>query len=95
MSQCKAEQKDGAKCTGKAILGTDFCLQHQKVNPNFVVASGIGGALIGNLLLPGLGGIIVGSAIGGAIGATGPPRPTAAGEGDSDRDEETHAEAKK
>jgi hypothetical protein len=69
MPQCEAQTKAGTRCRRQAEGGSRYCHQHGS-NAGLVVASGIGGALIGNLFAPGIGALI-GALIGGAIAASG------------------------
>lgn len=77
-SQCNAHFADGRRCPNPAVPGSQYCSQHRYLDGNRVLAGTIGGALIGNLLFPGVGGAVVGGIVGGILssssstGSTGP-----------------------
>lgn len=63
MNRCQAHTNAGRRCLNNAIHG-DYCAVHRgQVSSGAVAAIGIGAA-IGNALVPGLGGAIVGGLLG-------------------------------
>lgn len=70
MSQCNGKNKDGSRCRNRAIKGSNFCRLHKKQENFLLPAFAIGGALLGNLLVPGIGAAIIGGIIGGFLGAS-------------------------
>lgn len=64
MDRCEAITKAGRRCRNNARSGSDFCAKHA----NEVSGSGMGaalfGAFVGNTVLPGIGGALLGGAAG-------------------------------
>lgn len=46
-----------------------FIQQQEKDKSGTVLVTTVGGAILGNLILPGIGGALIGGLIGGALGA--------------------------
>ena len=61
MGLCKGAKKDGGCCSNVAMDGTEYCWRHkeQGINQNLAF-TGIG-AFIGHLLMPGVGGLVLGA----------------------------------
>lgn len=66
MNQCQATKTDGTQCRRQIKKGTRFCGQHRETRLDYKRAAMVGfGAFLGNALVPGLGGIVVGALAGG------------------------------
>lgn len=64
MSRCEAATKSGRRCLNDALADDDYCRVHEgQVSDGNFVAAAIG-ALVGNALVPGLGGALLGGASG-------------------------------
>lgn len=64
MGRCQAKTKLGHRCKKVARENKNFCYQHiGSVDSNGIIAVAAGAA-IGNALLPGLGGMLLGGAVG-------------------------------
>lgn len=62
MGRCIATTKSGGRCKNTAINGRSFCNTHKdQFNTSDAIAIA-SGAIIGNLILPGVGGILLGGA---------------------------------
>lgn len=70
MAQCKATKQDGTRCKNNAAPNKQYCHIHLKQKGGNTPALAIGGALLGNIIIPGVGGAIAGAIIGGIIGAS-------------------------
>lgn len=67
MALCNGKTKSGRRCHNYARAESDFCAAHSsQISISEVISSGVG-ALIGNTLLPGLGGVVVGGVAGKAL----------------------------
>lgn len=67
MTQCRGKTKAGRRCFNSATEGSDFCSIHQsQVSFGEVLATGAG-ALIGNVFVPGIGGVVLGGLAGRSI----------------------------
>lgn len=62
MNRCEALTKTGNRCLNRAKKGGDYCRVHEGTISDDEVATTILGAVIGNALLPGLGGALLGGA---------------------------------
>ncbi len=62
MNRCEALTKAGRRCLNRAVKGSDYCRVHEGTFSGDSVATAILGAVIGNALLPGLGGALLGGA---------------------------------
>lgn len=61
--RCKATTKQGAQCRNSAQRGSPFCWKHQdKLDLKGLFATAFGG-LLGNMVAPGLGGIVAGGVV--------------------------------
>jgi len=69
MTQCKATIKTGRQCFNIALNGKDFCHVHKNKSKHEYAVAGAAGAILGNLFVPGFGGI-VGGALAGVVGKT-------------------------
>ena len=69
MGRCKAVNKDGSRCKNATNGDDSYCLIHKSKDNSVVPALAIGGAIIGNILMPGVGGAFLGGIIGGWIAA--------------------------
>ena len=67
MGQCKAKIKSGRRCKRIVAEGEEYCYLHKKADSNKILAIVLGGALVGNLIVPGLGGAIAGGILGALI----------------------------
>lgn len=67
MGLCKAKTKDGKKCSNLAMKSSQFCHLHQDSVDIGLILSSIGGGVLGNIVLPGLGGVLFGSAAGALL----------------------------
>jgi len=64
MGRCEATTKKGNRCNNLALKNKAFCHQHaDKLDINGTIAIAAGAA-IGNVLFPGIGGILVGGTVG-------------------------------
>lgn len=64
--RCDARIRSGRQCFNRALEGSDFCTTHQD-KVSIATVAGVGaGMIVGNALLPGLGGLTLG-AIGGRL----------------------------
>ena len=52
--------------SGLSSSSTGFPVQQSQTNPNRVT-QGLGGAMIGNMIMPGIGGAVVGGLLGGLL----------------------------
>lgn len=67
MSSCSAHTKSGRRCLNRALRGSDLCTRHSdQVSDGEAVAAAVGAAF-GNVLLPGLGGMLLGGLVGPAV----------------------------
>ncbi|UUZ65699.1 hypothetical protein LP417_15580 [Polaromonas sp. P1-6] len=67
MTRCCSNTKTGRRCFNHAKPGSDFCNVHaSQLSLGEVLATGAG-ALIGNVLIPGIGGVIAGGWAGRSI----------------------------
>ena len=65
MKRCKSNTKSGRRCLNHALVGSDFCGVHRfDVSPGAALAIGAG-ALVGNIVAPGIGGVVLGGIAGG------------------------------
>lgn len=62
MSRCQATTKNGRRCFNRALTGSDHCRVHDDNISDGSLAAAVLGAVVGNAVLPGLGGAILGSA---------------------------------
>ncbi|WP_139164144.1 GlsB/YeaQ/YmgE family stress response membrane protein [Desulfoluna spongiiphila] len=67
MKQCKQIDKSGERCNNIAVSGSDYCEEH-KQSTDASLPLAIGGALLGNIIAPGIGGALVGGLIGAFLG---------------------------
>lgn len=70
MKQCKATNKNGLRCRNTVTGDGQYCHIHKNQDNSAIPALAIGGAILGNLLFPGVGGAIAGGIIGGLLGAS-------------------------
>ncbi len=68
MGQCKAKTKLGHRCKKIAQTNKKFCYQHTNKTDKSGLLAIAAGAAIGNIFFPGLGGIVVGGAVGKIVG---------------------------
>lgn len=67
MPRCAATTRSGHRCLNRAIQNSDFCARHgDQISGSDALAS-IVGAVVGNAVLPGLGGVIVGGLAGPVV----------------------------
>jgi hypothetical protein len=64
MPRCAAKTKSGRRCLNRPLLVGDFCAVHRDQVSIGEVASLVAGGVVGNLILPGLGGKVIGSVAG-------------------------------
>ena len=69
MKQCKATNKNGVRCGNVTSGESQYCHVHKNQDNSAIPALAIGGAILGNILFPGVGGAIAGGIIGGLLGA--------------------------
>lgn len=69
MAQCKAKTQKGVRCKNQALDESEYCNIHHKQDNSAIPALAIGGAILGNLIIPGIGGAVFGGIIGGLLGA--------------------------
>lgn len=61
MTRCAEQTKKGRRCLNQALGGGDYCAAHANdVSPGSALAMLLGG-IAGNVIAPGLGGVIVGA----------------------------------
>jgi len=64
MKRCKSKTKSGRRCLNHPLAGSDFCSVHQSsISAGQAVAVGAG-ALVGNAIVPGVGGVVLGGIAG-------------------------------
>jgi hypothetical protein len=69
MKRCVSKTKSGRRCLNHPLAGSEFCTVHQSdISANEAMAVGAG-ALVGNAIAPGLGGIVLGGIAGGLVRA--------------------------
>jgi len=61
MALCKGVRKDGRSCSNVAMDGNKYCWRHEEQGDHQDIAISGVGATIGHLLMPGLGGILLGA----------------------------------
>lgn len=67
MRRCSAKVKSGRRCLNQALAGSGVCAIHRSSgSDNRALAIGLG-ALVGNALVPGLGGFVVGGVAGHVV----------------------------
>ncbi|MCA8425834.1 TIR domain-containing protein [Burkholderia seminalis] len=67
MKRCIAKTKTGRRCLNQPLADGDFCTVHQPaISAGDALAVGAG-ALVGNAVVPGVGGIVLGGIVGGLI----------------------------
>jgi uncharacterized membrane protein len=64
MPRCEGITQKGEQCKNMAMEGSKYCYHHRQFSSQAILASTIGGAMIGSLIAPG-----VGTVIGGLLGA--------------------------
>lgn len=64
MSRCEATTKSGNRCLNRALADSDYCRVHEGQVSDGSFAAAALGALVGNALVPGLGGALLGGASG-------------------------------
>ncbi len=62
--QCKAQNKNGFRCSGSAMRNKECCSVHKNNEGGFSVFWAGLGALVGNIVAPGIGGILGGAITG-------------------------------
>lgn len=67
MPRCIAKTRSGARCLNRAIASGEFCARHKDQISVGDAAAAFVGALVGNALLPGIGGALVGGFSGPAL----------------------------
>lgn len=67
MPRCVAKTRSGARCLNRAIGSGEFCARHKDQISAGEAAAAFVGALVGNALLPGIGGALVGGFSGPAL----------------------------
>lgn len=60
MARCIAHTKNGCRCLRRSLSSSDFCAQHNDQISTGESIAHIAGAIIGNVLLPGGGGALIG-----------------------------------
>lgn len=69
MRRCRSKIKSGRRCLNQPLTGSDFCTVHQSdISAGEAMAVGAG-ALVGNAIVPGVGGIVLGGIAGGLVRA--------------------------
>ncbi len=64
MKRCISKTKQGGRCLNHALPGNDFCHAHRSnISASNAAAVGVG-AILGNILAPGIGGIVLGGITG-------------------------------
>lgn len=64
MAQCEATTKSGRRCHNTATKGRRFCSVHARTVDGRGIGAAAVGALLGNLAMPGLGGVLIGGTAG-------------------------------
>jgi hypothetical protein len=62
--RCRAKTKQGHICNNMAIEGANFCFTHKSYKNETELGLTIVGAIAGNIIAPGIGGIVAGATIG-------------------------------
>lgn len=68
MGQCRGRTKSGKRCRKIASKKSHYCATHRSGNERSTILPMIVGSLFGNVVFPGLGGVIIGGATGAFIG---------------------------
>lgn len=68
MGQCRGRTKSGDRCKKVASKDGHYCAIHRGENEKSIMWPTIAGTILGNVIAPGLGGIIVGGATGAYVG---------------------------
>jgi hypothetical protein len=64
MKRCISKTKSGRRCLNRSLSGGDFCTVHNTdISAGEAIAVGAG-ALLGNVLIPGFGGVVLGGIAG-------------------------------
>ena len=67
MRRCASNTKAGRRCLNRTLAGTDRCAVHSSESSGRgALAVGVG-AFIGNAIIPGLGGLVLGGVVGHAV----------------------------
>lgn len=67
MKRCQSKIKSGRQCLNSSLEKSDFCGVHQSaISSDRIFATGAG-ALLGNAVLPGLGGVVLGGLVGSLV----------------------------
>lgn len=64
MDRCEATTKAGKRCRNNARPRSDFCAKHSNEISGHGAGAALLGAVVGNVLLPGIGGVLLGGAAG-------------------------------
>lgn len=67
MKRCEANTKSGRRCLNAPLQHSEFCRLHQNEISSGNVAAATVGLIIGNAVLPGLGGIVLGGLAGSVV----------------------------
>ncbi len=65
--QCKAKNKNGNPCKNLALENSSYCYTHRENISLSGVLSSTLGAFIGNMIVPGVGGVLLGASAGGIL----------------------------
>jgi len=69
MKRCISKTKAGRRCLNQSLAGSEFCSVHQTNSSTGKALAIAAGALIGNAVLPGLGGMALGGIAGNLVRA--------------------------
>jgi hypothetical protein len=67
MPRCRAKTKSGRRCLSHALSDEDYCAVHQSEGRGSAALAIGAGALVGNALVPGIGGALLGSLAGSLV----------------------------
>lgn len=67
MRQCRGRTKNGERCKKRALEKSHYCSTHKAQNSTYGILPIAGGALIGHLIFPGVGGALLGGLAGAAF----------------------------
>jgi len=67
MPRCRAKTKSGRRCLNHALSDGEYCAVHQAEGTSSAALAIGAGALVGNALVPGLGGALLGSLAGSLV----------------------------
>lgn len=74
MPRCAGQTQKGEQCKNQAREGSKYCHLHKQFDTQTILASTVGGAMVGSLIFPGAG-AVVGGIIGAWLGSMAEKEP--------------------